>query len=144
LKLGDKMVVFGENIEEPDWNLGAKFIVMRGGEVIKRLLEHRHEETFREEVSAVRQDCLIPQDYFFNCLSEVVEVMSQGDLVVYLHGDEKPVTGLFFTILEVLMHLVENGFESYLFQRFNAPENRKKIAEAYYKIEPNKLRLVVG
>ena len=35
------MLVVGENVEEPDWHLGAKFMVKRGVEVIKRLLERR-------------------------------------------------------------------------------------------------------
>jgi hypothetical protein len=138
------MLVVGENVEEPDWNLGAKFMVKRGVEVIKRLLEHRNEERFKEEISAIRLDCLIPQDHFFNCLGDVVEVVSQGDFAVYLQGDGTPVTGQFITMLEVLMYLVENDFESHLFKRFSTPENRKKIAEAYYVIEPDKLQLVVG
>lgn len=137
------MVAFDENIEEPDRSLGMRFVVIRGGEVIKRLLDHQHEERFKEEVRAVREDCLVPQDFFYNCLSEVVEGMSQGGLAIYLQGDEKPVTGLFNTLLEVLMYLVEHGFEGHLFHSFNVPENRKKIAEAYYKLEPEKLRLVV-
>jgi hypothetical protein len=74
----------------------------------------------------------------------VVEVVSQGDFAVYLQGDGTPVTGQFITMLEVLMYLVENDFESHLFKRFSTPENRKKIAEAYYVIEPDKLQLVVG